>query len=67
MSRPVNLYIPSNKGPQHVGEGTFLGWGVAYEELEAGVGNYSVALIEMPDGTVIQSDPQLIRFTQEDG
>lgn len=33
-------------------EGVFHQWGNAYEEFDSGPGNYSVAIIEMPDGTI---------------
>ena len=32
--------------------GAFLGWGIACEEFNAGIGNYTVALVELHDGTV---------------
>lgn len=33
--------------------GRFHQWGSNYEEYENGAGNYSVAIVELPDGTVI--------------
>lgn len=33
--------------------GYFHGWGMNYEEFETGPGNYSVAIVELPDGSVI--------------
>jgi len=47
---------------QEAGEGKFHGWGVEYEEFENGPGNYSVAIVEMPDGTVQTLMPSLVRF-----
>ena len=35
-----------------VGNGTFMGLGVDYEEFENGPGNFSTAIVEMPDGSV---------------
>jgi len=35
-----------------VGNGTFLQFGVDYEELQSGAGTYSTAIVEMPDGSV---------------
>jgi len=34
-------------------EGYFHGWGCNYEEFETGPGNYSVAIVELPDGEVV--------------
>lgn len=33
--------------------GYFHGWGSNYEEYENGAGNYSTAIVELPDGRVI--------------
>ena len=35
-----------------VGDGVFLAFGVEFEELLNGVGQYSTAIVEMPDGSV---------------
>ena len=45
------------KGASHsekvcVGNGTFHQFGLDYEEFENGAGNYSTAIVEMPDGSV---------------
>ena len=45
-----------------VEEGVFHQWGVEYEEFENGAVNYTVAIVEMPDGTIQTPIPQLIRF-----
>ena len=44
------------------GTGKFHQWGMDYEEFEAGPGNYSIAIIEMPDGTVENWPSNMIRF-----
>lgn len=44
------------------GEGIFHQFGVAYEEYEAGAGNYSTAIIESPDGTVLNIPVEDIEF-----
>ncbi|MNN69161.1 hypothetical protein D3C81_1849240 [compost metagenome] len=49
-------------GLEDAAEGKFHGWGVEYEEFESGPGNYSVAIVEMPDGTVQTLMPWAIRF-----
>ena len=36
----------------HTHEGLFHQWGSKYEEFENGPGNYTVAIVEFPDGTV---------------
>ncbi|MCP4475425.1 MAG: hypothetical protein GY821_12835 [Gammaproteobacteria bacterium] len=51
-----------------VGEGIFHQFGVDYEEFECstcyrcGPGNYSTAIIEMPDGTIKNVEVELIVF-----
>ena len=47
------------------GLATFHRWGVDYEELENGVGNYSTAIIEREDGSVKNVPVALIAFVQE--
>ena len=55
------------KGQPHftkvfVGSGLFHQFGCAYEEFETGVGNYSTAIVEMPDGSVKNVPVELIIF-----
>lgn len=45
-----------------VGHGLFHQFGVEYEEFETGPGNYSTAIIEMPDGSVRNVPVELIVF-----
>ena len=45
--------------------GTFLGWGNEYEEFDGGPGNYTVAIVEMPDGKVDTFMPRHVRFLPE--
>ena len=33
-------------------EGTFLQWGSDYEKFETGAGNYTVAIVQLPDGSI---------------
>ena len=72
MTRPVMLYEywrPDDAkwndpwGKRKIGVATFHQWGAEYEEFEAGPGNASVAIIEMPDGEVRTIQPNLIKFT----
>lgn len=65
--RPVMITKPlyegrTRKGTEDVAQGVFLAWGNEYVEFESGPGNYTVALVEMPDGTVQTPVPTSIRF-----
>ena len=42
--------------------GTLLGFGVDFEELNNGVGQYTTAIIECPDGSVITRPVEDIKF-----
>lgn len=44
------------------GAGLFHQWANAYEEFESGPGNYTVAIIELPDGTIKEILPSNLRF-----
>ena len=44
------------------GEATFHAWGVDYEELQGGVSNYSTAIVELPDGSILNHPAELIQF-----
>ena len=46
----------------HIGHGYFHEFGVDYEEFETGAGNYSTAIVEMPDGSVKNVPVELIVF-----
>ena len=45
--------------------GLFHQWASAYEEFELGAGNYTVALIENPDGTISEVLPSNLKFLSE--
>jgi hypothetical protein len=47
-----------------LGQGTFIQYGVDYEEFESGAGNFTTAIVEMPDGTVLNSTLNLIQFVE---
>jgi hypothetical protein len=49
-------------GIEDAAKGKFHGWGVEYEEFESGPGNFSVAIVEMADGTIQTLMPWAIRF-----
>ena len=46
-------------------EGVFHQWGYGYDEYEAGPGNYSIAIVELPDGRVIEVPPRHVTFLEE--
>lgn len=44
------------------GDALFHQWGIDYEEFETGLGNFSTAIIELPDGTVKNIPADMIVF-----
>lgn len=40
----------------------FHQWGNAYEEFETGPGNFTVAIVELPDGKIVTPDAKDIQF-----
>ncbi len=48
-----------------IGNGIFHQFGCNYEEFDSGAGNFSTAIVEMPDGNVINIDVGLIVFTRK--
>lgn len=42
--------------------GRFHGWGTDYEEFESGHGNYTVAIVELKDGTIELVKPSNVKF-----
>lgn len=66
--RPVEIYTlqldDDSKTFKSVfsGIGVFHGFGVDYEEFESGPGNFSTAIVEMPDGTVKNVPADMIKF-----
>lgn len=45
-----------------VGRGIFHQFGADFEEFEEGPGNYSTAIVEMPNGEVMNVPVELIMF-----
>lgn len=43
-------------------EGLFHQWGNDFEEYESGPANYSVGIIELPDGHIVTAVPEKIQF-----
>ncbi|WP_205954179.1 hypothetical protein [Pantoea stewartii] len=44
--------------------GTFHQWGAGYEEFDCGPGNYTMAIVEMDDGTIKEFMPTDIKFIE---
>ncbi len=42
--------------------GYFHKWGCSFEEFETGAGNYSVALVELPSGKIVEVLPNDLEF-----
>ena len=45
-------------------DGIFHQWASAYEESSEGFGNYTVALVELSDGTITEVLPSNIKFVK---
>lgn len=45
--------------------GIFHTWGSNYEEFESGPGNYTVAIVELEDGRVVEVLPKDLIFTDK--
>lgn len=58
----VNIYTNGMQQEQTFDLGYFHEWGCNYEEFEIGAGNYSVAIVELPDGKIITPSPNDIEF-----
>ncbi len=66
--RPVKARIWQKAAPpEKIGqwvekEGTFTQWGNAYEEFASGPGNYTIAIIELPNGEIATALPEDVIF-----
>lgn len=49
----------------YIEKGIFHCWGVSYEEFESGPGNYTVAIVELPDGTIKEVLPSNLKFVDK--
>lgn len=47
-------------------KGAFHGWGLDVEEGESGVASFSIAIVELSDGTVLTPQASLIKFNNEE-
>lgn len=57
-----NIYENGKWVSHEFGLGYFHAWGMNYEEFETGPGNYSVAIVELPDGHIVMPMPDDIVF-----
>lgn len=68
--RRVMTYTWKKAGDEYVpveaGEGTFVQYGVDFEERSGGLCFVSSAIVEMPDGRVRNYPLHLIRFLEEE-
>lgn len=48
------------------GEALFHCWGCDYEEFETGPGNFTVAIVEWPDGKIEIVQPRFIQFLPQE-
>ncbi len=62
--RPVKFkkYFKGEISKEPETSGIFHCWGSSYEEFETGAGNFSVALVELVDGTIEEVLPECLRF-----
>lgn len=56
LDREASIYT------DYIFPGSFHQWGFSVIETRDAVANYSVAIIELPDGTVKLIDPEDIKF-----
>lgn len=47
---------------QEFDNATFLGFGDDYEEFESGPAQFTIAIVELPDGRVATTAPEFIQF-----
>lgn len=64
MRKCKGEYWIRGKGAVQFDDGLFHQWGAAYEEFEAGPGNYTVAIVELPDGKIVEVLPSGLVFTE---
>lgn len=48
------------------GTATFLHWGSDFEELPGGVGNFTMGVVEWPDGKVTMEYPPRLKFVKDE-
>ena len=63
----INNLLGNEKGSNcwendYLHDGVFHEWGSAYEESNTGFGNYTIAIVEQEDGTIVEVLPSNIKF-----
>ena len=48
-----------------VAEGLFHQWGCDFEEFQCGIGNYTIGIVELPGGRIVETVPENIQFLKE--
>ena len=62
MDRPVQIYKWRGTKKEPYLSGTFHRWGENFEEFEHGAVGFTVAIVELPNGEIITSAAEFIRF-----
>lgn len=55
------------RGFEEFENGTFLGFGIDFEEFESGPAQYTTAIVELTDGQVVVTTPDQIQFVHKRG
>lgn len=55
------------RGFEEFENGTFLGFGIDFEEFESGPAQYTTAIVELADGQVVVTTPDQIQFVRKRG
>lgn len=63
--RPEGAKYTDPYQKREVGKGKFHQFGVDYEQLEGGVGNFSTAIVEMPGGEIVNVAVDMIVFLDQ--
>lgn len=61
MNNPHGTYMK-----RFIGEGIFIQYGANFEEFDTSIGQYTSAIVEMPDGTMQNVSVDLITFKEKD-
>jgi len=71
MTRPVTIFeywrpddaeYDDSYQKREMGKGVFHEFGVSYENVGDSVGNYSTAIIELPNGQIVNEPVEMIQF-----
>lgn len=56
------IVTPTFKSHGEAYKAKFHQWGAEYEEFDTGPGNYTVAIVELEDGTIKTIPPNWVKF-----